>query len=81
MNNISTGEIIVSIVVPVLMIIIILYLYKDKFLKLFRKTKKGIKKLPIGEDTKKEKQEKGENKEENRKKRKILGRIPRLLEK
>ena len=79
MINISTEEIIISIVIPILMIIIIFYLYKDNFFKFLKKTKKGVEKLPVGEDTKQEKQEKKENREIARQKRKVLGRVPRLL--
>tara|TARA_R110001592_G_scaffold18816_20_gene77931 strand:+ start:5133 stop:5384 length:252 start_codon:yes stop_codon:yes gene_type:complete len=80
MVNLTAPQIIVSIVVPVLIIIIIIYLYKDKIIRFGKKVRSNVKHLPIGEDTKEEKQRNKEKKEDtNEVKKKFNSRKPKLF--
>ena len=80
MYNLTTPEIIVSIVLPLLMIGIIIYLYKDKIIKFGKYTRNNINRLPLGEDTKEEKERKNnDKKDKNIKKGVYKSRRPKLF--
>tara|TARA_Y100000593_G_C4213124_1_gene287879 strand:- start:161 stop:412 length:252 start_codon:yes stop_codon:yes gene_type:complete len=80
MANLTAPQIIVSIVVPVLIIVIIIYLYKDKIIRFGKKVRSNVKHLPIGEDTKEEKQRNKEKNEDTTKNKKMFkSRIPKLF--
>ena len=80
MYKLTTPEIIVSILVPLLIVGIIIYLYKDKIIKFGKDTRKNINRLPLGKDTKGEKERKNnDKKDKNIKKGVYKSRHPKLF--